>query len=245
MAIFRKIHVTFWSDAYVSELKDREKLFFLYLLTNERTTQLGIYEITKRQMAFDLGYSIDTVSSLIKLIEKSGKIRYNDLTKEICIKNWNKYNGNLSKKVKVLTDKESLNIKDKTLIEYQYSIDTVSIHNPPQEQEETKEQEPKEEIPSLALFLKFASDNYNGNFNEISDQVEYKYKSWKENGWHTGKDKKIKRWKPTLLNTMSFFVPKKEVVLSTVSNKPLIPIYDAKKHQKEMDLKYPGNTPNG
>ena len=56
MAIFRKIHVTIWTDSFFAELKDKEKLFYVYLITNDKTTQCGVYEITKRQIAFDLGW---------------------------------------------------------------------------------------------------------------------------------------------------------------------------------------------
>lgn len=155
MAIFRKIHVTFWSDSFISSLEDKQKLFYLYLLTNERTTQLGVYEITKKQMAFDLGYSIDTVSKLIQSIQKTGKIMYDEKTCEMAIKNWNKYNGNESKKVKVLTDKESANIKNKKLIEYLYSIDTVSIHNPQEEEEEEREEAQNKEEEREQNFERF------------------------------------------------------------------------------------------
>lgn len=141
MAIFRKIHVSFWADPYVSTLSDKEKLFYLYLLTNERTTQLGAYEITKKQMAFDTGYSIDMVSILLKKLIIDDKIKYNEKTFEVGIKNWNKYNLNPSKKVQVLVDKEIKKIKDSSLIEYVYSINTVSIHNPQEEEEEEIEEE--------------------------------------------------------------------------------------------------------
>lgn len=154
MATFRKIHVSFWSDAFVSELNDKSKLFYLYLMTNERTTQLGAYEITKKQMAYDLGYSIETISKLILEIQKSGRIMYNDQTSEIALKNWNRYNFNPSSKVKSLVDKEIARIKDKGLIEYLYSTDTVSIHNP-QEEEEQEEEEKKNNIGDRKL--KFAS----------------------------------------------------------------------------------------
>jgi len=139
MAVFRKIHVSFWSDAFVSELNDKSKLFYLYLLTNERTTQLGVYEITKKQMAYDLGYSIDTVSKLILELQNLGKIKFNDSTSEIGIKNWNRYNLNTSGKVVTLVNKEIAKIKDKKLIDFIYSIDTVSIQYPQEEEEETKE----------------------------------------------------------------------------------------------------------
>ena len=175
MAIFRKIHVNFWSDSFISSCDDKVKLFYLYLLTNERTSQLGVYEITKKQIAFDLGYSIDTVSILINEVEKLGKIRYNPRTCEMALKNWNKYNGNESKKVKVLTDRESSNIKDKSLIEYLYSIDTVLILNP-QEEEEREEEKEEEQAPAtegkidgdgiISKNLKTAT-----NFKELPDHI--------------------------------------------------------------------------
>jgi hypothetical protein len=135
MAIFRKIHVTFWSDAFIQELKDREKLFYIYLLTNDKTTQCGVYELTKKQIAFDLGYSIDTVSILINQFQKYDKIKYNDITNEVSIKNWNKFNLNISSKVQILVSKEVERVKDKTLIQYQYSINTVSILHTQEEEE--------------------------------------------------------------------------------------------------------------
>lgn len=144
MAIFRKIHVSFWSDAFISDLTDKQKLFYLYLLTNERTTQLGVYEITKKQIAYDLGYTIDVVSKLISEIEKTGRIKFNGHTSEIGIKNWNRYNLNTSSKVVTLVNKEKERIKDKSLIDFIYSIDTVSILYP--QEEEEKEQELKESL---------------------------------------------------------------------------------------------------
>lgn len=156
MAIFRKIHVTFWSDSFVSNLTEKEKLFYLYLLTNERTTQIGIYEITKKQIAFDLGYSINIVSDYLKLFQKHGKIMYNETTCEIAIKNWNKYNHNPSIKVKVLVNKELDKVKDKLLIEYLYSTDTVSIHKPQEEEEQEEEIEKDKEENIEERKLKFA-----------------------------------------------------------------------------------------
>lgn len=145
MAIFRKIHVSFWSDAFVSELTDKQKLFYLYLLTNERTTQLGVYEITKKQIAYDLGYTIDQVSKLIIEIEKTGRIKFNSQTSEIGIKNWNRYNLNTSSKVVTLVNKEKERIKDKSLIDFIYSIDTVSILYPQEEEEKEQEEELEQE----------------------------------------------------------------------------------------------------
>lgn len=135
MAIFRKIHTSFWSDCFISELDKDKKLFYIYLLTNEHTTQCGIYEITKKQIAFDLGYSIDTVSRLLEYFINTGKIRYNNKTFEVAMKNWHKYNPDTSPKVKSCVAKELKNVKDTSLIQYIYSIDTQSQQEQEQEQE--------------------------------------------------------------------------------------------------------------
>ncbi|WP_442919985.1 hypothetical protein [Metabacillus sp. B2-18] len=62
MAKFRMVLTGFWREAFTLEkMTTDDKLFYLYLLTNEKTTQVGIYEITKKEMAFELGYSIEIV----------------------------------------------------------------------------------------------------------------------------------------------------------------------------------------
>ncbi len=48
-----------------------DKYFYLYLLTNPDTTQIGIYNITKKQMAFDFRYSIESVHSLMDSEEET------------------------------------------------------------------------------------------------------------------------------------------------------------------------------
>lgn len=141
MAIFRKVHTSFWSDTFISDLDRDKKLFYLYILTNERTTQCGIYEISKKQISFDLGYSTDTVCKLLQYFIKLGKIRYNEQTKELAVGNWLKYNGSTSPKVKSCIDKEFSKVKDRVLIEYIYSTDTHTQEE--EEQEEEKEQEEK------------------------------------------------------------------------------------------------------
>jgi hypothetical protein len=136
MAIFRKIHTSFWSDSFVSDLDKDKKLFYIYLLTNERTKQCGVYEITKKQIAYDLGYSIDTVSKLIQYFIKTKKIKYNEETKELAIGNWLKYNNSTSIKVQTC-------INNEFLIEYVKSIDTHPQEE--EEEEEEKEQQQKKE----------------------------------------------------------------------------------------------------
>jgi hypothetical protein len=136
MAIFRKIHTSFWSDSFVSELENDYKLFYIYLMTNERTRQCGVYEITKKQIAFDLGYSIDKVSKLLTYFINRSKIKYNEKTNEIALGNWLKYNSSTSPKVQSCINKEFSLVKDTLLIEYVKSMDTQSQEEQEEEQEE-------------------------------------------------------------------------------------------------------------
>lgn len=118
MSIFRKIHTSFWSDPFVQSLSPEKKYFYLYLLTNEKTKQCGIYEISKTQICNDTGYNIDTVSILLKYFAEVNKIRYSEETNEIAIRNWKKYNTNVSPKVQALENKELRLVKNDELIEY-------------------------------------------------------------------------------------------------------------------------------
>jgi len=148
MAIFRKIHVSFWKDEFIESLTPEQKFFYLYLMTNDRTTQCGIYEITIKQMCYDTGYNEDTIKKLIEFFTKCGKIQYSLATKEMAMKNWAKYNDSTSPKVKACITKELLKVKDTVLIQYIYSMDTHT-----QEEEEEEEEEEKEQVDSKPLFL--------------------------------------------------------------------------------------------
>lgn len=121
MAIFRKVHTEFWRDPKVlEELTPEGKLLFLYTLTNPNTTQIGIYKITKKQMAFELGFSTESINALMDIFENKYKlIRYNTETRELAIKHWGKYN--LDRGGKPIIDcikKELKYVKDKSLISY-------------------------------------------------------------------------------------------------------------------------------
>ena len=121
MAKYRMVRTEFWKNPIVSEeMTPEDKYFYLYLLTNPNTTQIGIYRITKKQMAFDLGYSIESVHSLMERFIRHHKlIRYNPETRELAIKNWGK--DNLHKGGKPVMDcilSELKEVEDTSLIRY-------------------------------------------------------------------------------------------------------------------------------
>jgi hypothetical protein len=91
---FRQVYTEFWSDPNVVEFfTPEDKYFYLYLFTNEHTSQCGIYKIAQKQIAFEMGYSIEAVKNLIDRFQNNLKrIVYNSETHEIAILNWAKYN---------------------------------------------------------------------------------------------------------------------------------------------------------
>ena len=98
MAIFRFLHTEFWKDDYFLDLTPEDKYFYIYLLTNDRCTQCGIYSFGLKLAAVELGYHPDTVKTLLKRFVEYGKILYNQSTGEVMILNWYKYNINLKNK---------------------------------------------------------------------------------------------------------------------------------------------------
>ncbi|MGM2834048.1 hypothetical protein ACS2TZ_35545, partial [Bacillus cereus group sp. Bce025] len=71
MAKYRHVQTTFWSDPKVTEeMTPEDRYFYLYLMTNEHTTQIGVYQITRKQMAFELGYSIESAKALLDRFTK-------------------------------------------------------------------------------------------------------------------------------------------------------------------------------
>ena len=101
-------------------MNPREKLFFLYLLTCPYSKQIGIYKISIKQIAFDLGFTKPFVkSTLLKFQDEYNIIRYNEDTNEIAIFNWGKYNLiRLGKPMEMCIEKELKEVKDLSLIEY-------------------------------------------------------------------------------------------------------------------------------
>ncbi len=93
MAKYRQLYTEFWSDSFVLELTPEEKYFYLYLISNSKTTQCGIYEISKRIIETETGYNRDTVEKLIKRFCDYNKILYCEETKELMVINWVKYNA--------------------------------------------------------------------------------------------------------------------------------------------------------
>lgn len=122
MGIKRIVSTDFWTDDKVMDIfSPEDKLFFLYLMTNPHTTQLGIYHINKKMMAFEIGYSMESVGILIDRFEDYGLIRYSPATSEVAIKNYLRHSiVKGGKPVEDLLLREIAQVKDKSLLHYVY-----------------------------------------------------------------------------------------------------------------------------
>lgn len=178
MAIYRQIHTSFWQDDFVLGLTPEEKYFYLYLLTNSKTKQCGIYEISKKVMVLETGYNLETVDKLVGKFVKYKKILYDPKTKEICLMNWKKYNPDRSPKIKKCVDKELLSVKNREFVKiYDDFNDTLSRKREgvsQQEQEEEQEEEQEREKEEIAK-VPFADDSLEMKI------TQYLYSKIKEN----------------------------------------------------------------
>ncbi|WP_394512552.1 DnaD domain-containing protein [Priestia aryabhattai] len=197
MAKFRQIQVDFWSDPRVSEeMTPEDKFFYLYLLTNPNTKQIGVYTITKKQMAFDMGYSIETINSLIKRFENEHKvIKYNTETREIALLNWGKYNLNkggkpvldcVTKELGEVKDLQLLvevasSIKNTSILElFENKLKEVRIGNDTstlsgQEKEEEKEEQQEKEEELLLPEKDMETEEGNSSESEVSSRSSYQF----------------------------------------------------------------------
>ena len=118
MGIKRVVDTAFWTDGKVDEFSPEDKFFMLYLLTNPFTTQLGIYEMSIKQAAFQLGYSVETVKVLLDRFENEyNMIIFSPKTNEIAVLNFLRHSiikG--GKPVEDCLKKELAKVKNKKLV---------------------------------------------------------------------------------------------------------------------------------
>lgn len=175
MATYRIVSTNFWEDEKIIDLfSPEDKYFMLYLLTNPRTTQLGIYKLPKKIMSFELGYSNESVSVLIDRFEtKYNTISYNHKTQEIAILNSLKYSiVKGGKPTQDLLIKELSKVDDVDLIikVYNKTIEWWEASNRSFDKtikEMFEEEFIKRKVPKEKLLI-YNSNIYNDNDNEDS-----------------------------------------------------------------------------
>lgn len=126
----RIIHTRFWRDEYVSRLTLKEKILFLYLLTNEQVSICGIYELPDKYIITDLDLSQKELEEAKIKFQADGKIAF--LDGWVMVRNVDKYNSYTGEKLDKARERE-LQLVPKELLDYQWGIDTrihTSIDTP-------------------------------------------------------------------------------------------------------------------
>ena len=135
MAVYRHIHIDYWQDGFVLDLTPEEKYFYIYLMTNSKTSQCGIYELPKRIIETETGYNRETVDKLLNRFVEYKKIVYCEETREVFLMNWIKHNKIVSPKVKKCVYEELKKIKSMDMVNlffkqcegYGYTLDKSEI----------------------------------------------------------------------------------------------------------------------
>ena len=203
MGIKRIVDTDFWTDDKVMvEFSPEDRLFMLYLLTNPHTTQLGVYKILPKQMAFELGYSSDTINVLLDRFEtKYNIIRYSKATSEIAVRNYLKYSiVKGGKPVLDLLTREANRVKDKSLLAYIEESASLS------------------ENSTVKEFCELFNDNENDNDNDNDNEDSYHESS-------TNRTTNRPRFVPPTLEEVTAYVTERK---SRVVPQAFIDFYESK-----------------
>ena len=133
MAVYRSVHLSFWTDNKIEDdFTSEDKFFYLYLLTNPATNICGCYEISFKNFCGHTGYTKEKILEMIKKFQDKYKmIAYNEDTKEILILKWYRYNWSKSEKTLVGVESVAQYIKCERFRKYIFAIvDDIRKDNP-------------------------------------------------------------------------------------------------------------------
>ncbi|UAW07757.1 replication protein [Psychrobacillus phage PVJ1] len=212
MSKYRSVQVSFWQDAFVLDLTPEEKYFYIYLMTNSKANQIGIYELPKRIIETETGYNRETVEKLLKRFVEYDKIVYNEPTKEVMLLNWSKHNWNNSPKVIKRVEDELKEVKFLPFVEkYSETVDTierntVSIQYPDsmdirekRKEKREKEKEKEKEIIPFQEIVSYLNQKVGTNYRASSKRTQQLINArWNEkftlNDFKDVIDKKTSQW---------------------------------------------------
>lgn len=129
MAKNRIVNTKFWLDEYIQKLNQKEKLLFLYFLTNPYTDISGIYEIPFSHIQLETGFTDKEIVQILMKFEKDGKIFYENGW--IGIKNFSKHqssNPSVEKAIKLGFTRAPKQLVDK-MRQAVTSCDSLPIFN--------------------------------------------------------------------------------------------------------------------
>ena len=206
MAIYRNIHMSFWTDSkIIDDFSPEEKYLYLYLMTNPHTNLAGCYEISIKQAIYETGYASEKIMKLIDQLERVHNIiRYSKDTKEILLLNWSKYNWTSSEKFRKPLAEELKSIKDDDFKRYlvdifngEENVDTVPVKGDTvSEKKDTVSETPKPVLKPQPLFKPPTLEEVEAYCTERNNKINAQQfiDFYSSKGWMVGKNK-MKDWK--------------------------------------------------
>jgi hypothetical protein len=95
----RIIHTRFWKDSYISALNPKEKLVFIYLLTNEYINLCGVYELPDKYIRLDLDITQEELDLAKYKFTKDNKFYFREgWVMVVNHTKYNSYGGGMQKK---------------------------------------------------------------------------------------------------------------------------------------------------
>lgn len=119
----RVLYTDFWNDNYVSNLNGKEKLVFIYLITNKFVSICGIYQIPDKYIKLDCDLSQSELEAIKEKLTRDGKFFFNNGW--VRIMNYTKFNSYKGEKVEKAIESE-MALVPSVMIQYRYSMDRVS-----------------------------------------------------------------------------------------------------------------------
>lgn len=194
MDVKRCINVRMWSDSWFEALPPDFKLVWVYLLTNEYTNMLGVYELSLKRISYDTGIEKETLSKAFEGFAKDSKAFYlfdkwvvlpnflkNQSLNPNMLKSAMQIYRNLPKEVKeiVLFDGEQTSRLEIVKPFQRLSKDSETLSNRSEtlsEKEIEKESEiekEKENIRSINTSMSFSCENDSENVDVVeAEEVE-------------------------------------------------------------------------
>lgn len=217
----KTINTSIWRDEKIHRYFTAEdKIFWMFLLTNSNTNNLGCYKFDYYYSSDELGYTEDVLKNILKRFVEYHKVILHDTkTNEILIKNYSKYNWTSSPTYKKGLENE-FELIESAELRQQLLIIIEDYYGSKIEKIEIK---PKEKVMPNINMIKEVIDYYNlktgarltnknqtinglinqrivegATLEEFKQVLDYKYDDWFND--HTMK----KYYRPNTLFTSKF-----------------------------------------
>jgi hypothetical protein len=223
----RTIDTEMWNDPKLTDdFTPEDKYFWLFCLTTKFGNLSGVFEVSYKQIAKEMGYNETTVKNLIYRFTHVHKlITYVEASKELFIHNWFKYNWTKSprfetalksfinkikdEELKIIVEKmyEDYKNGDTVCIPYRYGsisipISNTNIFNYKEDlKDQIKEENKSVQKTSKKKFIPPTLQDVEEYCKQRKNNVEPKkfFDYFNVAGWVDSNGKQVKNWKQKII----------------------------------------------